>query len=325
MKSLSEAPIKQGTRVLVRIDMDVPLENGKILETFRLDNVIHTLKYIVNAGGFPVIAGHIDKPDGKFDEAMSTKHLLPYFVENLGMGNFELLENLRFDPREEKNDPGFAKELAGKAELYVNESFATSHRKHASIVGVPKHLPSFMGLRLEEEIKTLSSILEIGKNKESPMRPLVAVIGGAKLESKKPVISKFLEMADNVLVGGKIGLDWKEATPENLHLPTDYAEDEKDIGEKTAEEFVGIIMNASTVVWAGPMGMYENPDFIKGTGEIAHAMIETTATTIIGGGDTIAALNKIGMLDEIDFVSSGGGAMLAFLANENLPGIEALE
>ena len=319
MKSLELAPIGKNTRVFVRVDLDVPLENERIVDTFRLDNLVPTLKLIIGKGGIPVIGGKIGRPKGEFRKDLSTKNLTPYFDSALNGAEYELLENLLFDSREEENDEGFAKELASKAEIYVNESFAESHRKYASLVTLPKLLPCFAGIRLQKEIEVLGTVLK------NPKKPLIALIGGTKLESKKPVAVKFLEIADAVLIGGRIGLDWDEKIPVNLFLPLDYAEEQKDIGPKTIQHFTEIISSAKTVVWAGPLGMFEDPNYIEGTKKIASVVIDSHAFSIVGGGDTISALRKIGVLEKVGFVSTGGGAMLEFLVKGNLPAIEALD
>lgn len=347
MQSLSKAPIKQGTKVFVRCDIDVPIENGVIGETFRLDNLLETLKFIIEKGGTPIIAGHIGKPEGVFKQKLSTKQLLPYFNEKLGEGKFELLENLRFDPREEQNicgvpqDEKFAKELASKAELYVNESFATCHREHASIVGIPRFLPHYAGFRLQKELTSLDKILK------NPDKPFIVIIGGAKLESKMPVIEKFATTADFVLLSSLLSANWSEAIrskdlgllphetplwskeiPQNLVLSNNKDLQCKDTDPKTIEKFKEIIKTAKTILWAGPLGMYEKQEFIAGTKEIANeialATEQNNAYSVIGGGDTIAAVNKLGLLNKFSFVSTGGGAMLQYLAEGTLLGIEAL-
>ncbi|MBI2414294.1 phosphoglycerate kinase [candidate division WWE3 bacterium] len=320
MESLKSAPIQKGTRVFVRCDLDVPVSEGKVNEVFRLSNLIPTLKLIIQKGGRPIIVGHMGRPEGIFREALSTMQLRPFFDSTLGESNYELLQNLRFDSREEKNDIEFAKELIEKTKctLYVNESFANSHRKHTSMIELPKLLPHFAGLRLCEELSILSKVLK------NPKRPLIAVIGGVKLDSKKPAIKKFLEIADGVLVGGRIGLDWDELIPPNLFLPVDYAEGNKDLGEKTLAHFSKILQSARTIVWAGPMGLFEDQNYRHGTKVIAQNVALSSSFTIVGGGDTIAALKKVGYLEKMDFVSTGGGAMLEFLIQGNLPALEAL-
>lgn len=319
MQNIQNANINNKTKVFVRLDLDVPIENGKILETFRLDAGIKTIKHIIDKGGFPILAGHMDKPEGKIIEKYSTKQLLPYFEEQLGTTDFELLENLRFDPREEENSLDFAKELAAKADIYVNESFATSHRNHASIVGIPKLLPSYAGFRLQREI----SVLE--KLKVEPLRPLVVIVGGVKIEDKKPMVLAFLDVADFVLVGGKIGENWGDKVPSNVHLPLDYAKDHKDIGPKTIQQYKNVIAEAKTILWAGPMGLFEEKEFSFGTKGIIEAIVDNEdAWCVVGGGDTSSAINKLNSIQNFNFVSTGGGAMLKFLAEGKLPGIEVL-
>jgi len=322
MHSLTKAPIKQGTKVFVRCDIDVPIENGVIGETYRLDNLLQTLKYIIEKGGIPLIAGHIGKPDGVFKQELSTKQLLPYFNEKLGEKKFELLENLRFDPREEQNDDNFAKELGSKAELYVNESFATSHREHTSIVGITRYLPSYTGFRFQKEIETLNKIIT------NPEKPLIVIIGGAKLESKMAVIDKFLQIADFVLLSSLLSANWSKEVPQNLILSDNKSIEIKDTDLETVQKFKQLIKDAKTILWAGPLGMYEKEEFIVGTREIANEIVrltqENSILSIIGGGDTIAAVNKLGLLTKFSFVSTGGSAMLQYLSEGTLPGIQAL-
>jgi len=321
MNKLQNAPITKGMKVFVRCDLDVPVDHGKIKEKYRLAAAIETLNFIINKGGIPVIAGHVGKPEGKVVENLSTKQLLPYFDEMLGKDKYELLENLRFDAREEKNDTEYAKELASKAEIYVNESFATSHRSHTSIVSVPKLLPHFAGFRLQKEIETLGSLIK------SSARPFVSIVGGSKLESKMPVISKLLKISDTVMLGGKIALSWTDPVPANLILPVDDF-DTKDIGTKTIEKFKEILRSAKTVFWAGPLGMYETDLFARGTREIAQEISDLTKSgaikSVVGGGDTIAAIQRTIQMDRFTFASTGGGASLQYLTEETLPGIEVL-
>jgi len=323
IKPLSEALINKGTKVLVRSDLDVPIKKGVIEETFRLDSSLPTLKYIIEKGGFPIIAGHIGRPDDVFLPELSTKQLLPYFNENLGEGNFELLENLRFDPREEENDEEFAKELASRGQIYVNDSFATCHRNHASITGITKFLPSFAGIALQREISNLKKVTE------NPERPLSVIIGGSKLESKLPVIEKFQETADYIMLSSLLSANWSKEITQNLILSYNRDTSSKDINEKTRQKFIEIIEKSKTILWAGPLGMYEEEKYISGTKVIAEKIAELTQNkklySIIGGGDTVAAINKLGLLNKFSFVSGGGSAMLEFLTKGTLPGIEALE
>lgn len=320
MKSILDAAISAKTRVFLRCDLDVPVENGEPAETFRLSSSLPTLIHILDKGGIPIIAGHMGRPDGVRDEALSTKHLESFFNERLGRGNYEILENLRFDSREEQNSEEFARELVEKtdAEIYVNEAFGNSHREHASMIALAKLLPAYGGIRLMKEIENLSKLIQ------NPERPFIAVVGGGKLETKKPAVKKLLNVADEVLVGGKIGLDWDEEVPANLYLPTDYV-DESDIGPETLGKFADVIESARTIVWAGPVGKYEEAKYIVGTQLLAEEINESGAFTVIGGGDLIAALDSLKMLDIADFVSVGGGAMLEFLEKDGkLPALEVL-
>ena len=319
MNPIDSANITAQTRVFVCCDLDVPIRNGRIDETYRLEAVLPTLLYLKQFTKNIIIAGHLGKPKGQVVPELSTQILKPFFDEHLGSGNYELMENLRFDPREETNDPEYARELASKADIYVNEIFSTSHRKHASIIGIPRLIPSFAGKRLILEVVTLKKAVE------NPKKPLVAIIGGAKVESKLPVINKFLRISDAVLIGGKLGMEWKQSIPDNMFMPKDYLEDNKDIGPETVKGFAAIIQTAKTIIWAGPMGAYEEEKYAGGTRSIAEAIVSSPAFKIAGGGDTLAALNKFGYLERFDFVSTGGGAMLEFIAKGTLPGLEALD
>lgn len=320
MRCIQDANITPQTKILVRMDLDVPIEKGKILEEYRLEAGLETLRYIIAKRAIPVIMGHLGKPKGTIDENLSTKKLIPYFEEKLGKNNFEILENLRFDKREEENSEEYAKELAKDISMYINESFATCHREHTSIVAITKVLPSYAGFRLQKEITILDKV------KKEAKKPFVVIIGGAKLESKKPVIETFLKTADSVLIGGKLGLEWNKEIPNNLYLPKDYALDQKDIGEETIKNFKTIIEQANTILWAGPMGMYEDNNFIKGTKAIVESINKNKdCWSIIGGGDTITALKQLGDEKSVSFISTGGGAMLNYLAKGTLVGIEALK
>lgn len=322
MKTISEAPIKEGTKVIVRCDLDVPIVNGEIEETFRLDSSIPTLKYILEKKGFPIIIGHMGKPEGNATPKLSTTQLIPYFNEKLGEGNFEILENLRFDPGEKNNDKEFSKILASKADIYVNESFATSHREHASIVGITEFLPSFAGLNLVKEVENLGKIMN------NPEKPLAVIIGGIKLESKLPVIEKFQPIADYIMLSSVLSANWSNEITHNMILSDNRDVESKDINDKTRQNFSRVLEKCRTVLWAGPLGMYENEEFIKGTQEIAQKVVELTQNgrlySVIGGGDTVTAVNKLGLLDKFSFVSTGGGAMLQFLAEGDLPGLKPL-
>ena len=320
MKSITYAQIAAGSKILVRCDLDVPLENGKILDTFRLTASLPTFNYIKEHGAMPVILGHIGRPQG-IEPDLSTTILASFYDKQLGAGNYVLLENSRFDSREKNADISFAKELVQKsgAVLYVNDAFGVSHRADTTVVALPKVLTSYAGISLMNEINNIEKVIK------DPKRPLVAVICGAKLETKKPLVKKFVEFADYVLIGGRIGLEWDTYIPSNLYLPSDYSDDQKfDIGIKTAETYVNILNRAGTVVWAGPMGKFEEEKYALGTNTIAQTISKSPAFSVVGGGDTIHALAKIGMVESFSFVSAGGGALLDYLVLGNLPGLKAL-
>lgn len=342
MKTLKEFNLKN-KRVLVRCDFDVPLDNkGIIQDDFRIKQAIPTIEYLIKNRVKAVLMGHLGRPKGKVVESLRTTPIQEKLLEYLDVsvikapdcigkeiekqtkemkeGEILLLENLRFHKEEEDNDPEFAKELAKLADLYVNNAFANSHRSHASIIGVPNYLPSGAGFLLAKEIEVLSKVLE------NPERPLVAVIGGIKIEDKGEVIEQFKESADYVLIGGKIA----ESVPKSdkVYLPLDKVEDKRlvlDIGPKTIDKFSQIIKKAKMIFWAGPMGLFEKPLFENGTKKIAQAIVNNKkAYKIVGGGDTLFAIAKFGLRDKFDHVSTGGGAMLDFLSGKELPGLKVL-
>lgn len=385
----------KGKRVLVRAGFDVPIENGRVTDSKRIEAVVPTIAHILQAGGSVILLAHQGRPKDAPDPAFSQKPLVPVLEELLGVpvsfaesctgpvaqqaakalrpGEVLLLENLRFDPREKRNDPGFARELAALGDAYVNDAFANCHRAHASMVGLPKLLPSFMGIRLEQEVSSLRKVLE------DPARPVTLIISGAKMETKIPVIEHFLEKGDDVLLGGCIAntfiaargfdvgastyeADWVERAQDimlesekehcaKVHVPRDVvvataaSEDAQkldlpvediegdmaifDIGKVTVERYIGVIRKAGTVVWNGPLGLYELNRFSHATKRIAEAIAEATqrgALTVIGGGDTIDFHERYGYpLDAYTFVSTGGGAMLEYISGKPLPALEALE
>jgi phosphoglycerate kinase len=240
--------------------------------------------------------------------------------------NLFLLENLRFYKGEEDNDWGFAKKLASLADIYINDAFAVCHRAHASIVSVPKYLPHFAGLHLQEEVRVLSGVLE------NPNRPLVLIIGGAKIETKLPLVEKMRDFADYVLVGGKIV---KEITPllksnpkatnkKGTLLIAYLNQDGFDITKENVDEFLKIINTAGTIVWNGPVGYVEIKEGTYGSRKLAEGIVKSKAYTIVGGGDTLGFLKHLGLLDKFSFASTGGGAMLEFLSGKKLPGIIAI-
>jgi phosphoglycerate kinase len=238
------------------------------------------------------------------------------------------LENLRFFKEEEENDEGFSQKLASLADVYVNDAFASSHRKHASIVGITRFLPSFAGVRLEKEVTELTKVLE------NPKRPLGFVIGGAKIETKLPLVERMHKVADFVLVGGEIAENdkilikvqhEKLTGQKSVVLVADLTEDSKDITQKSAENFVSVLNSCETVVWNGPMGQIEDENFQTGTEILVNGITASKAYTVVGGGDTLGFLKSKNLLDKFSFVSTGGGAMLEFLTGDMLPGLEVLE
>jgi len=310
MKVVRDFDVKN-KKVLVRCDFNVPLnDKGEIEDDFRIRQTLPTIKYLIEKGAKVILMSHL----------ANNKSLAPVrkrLSEYLSGEEFTLLENLRRDKREEENDAGFAEELAELGNIYINDAFSVCHRAHASIVGLPKYLPSGAGFLLEKEVMVLSGILTGAE------RPLVVIIGGVKIESKGKVINQFLKKADYLLLGGKIA-DALSINSQNLYLPKDKNSD-FDIGPKTIKMFSEIIQKAKTVFWAGPLGRFEEKEFETGTREIARAISENKrAFKVAGGGDTIFALLKFGLRDKFDHVSTGGGAMLKFLSGEKLPGLEAL-
>ena len=372
MKRLREADLKD-KKVLLRVDFDVPVsDKGQIEEAFRIKKQKETLDYLVGHGAKVVMVAHISDESvigvghrpllgnsvgQSFSALMPQLHMLLGHEINflktapeigLYLENYAgpaLLDNVRQNDGEKKNDPEFAKQLAVGFDLYVNNAFAVCHRDHASVSAVAKLLPSYAGFIIEEEVAHLSGIIN------SPKEGKVIVIGGAKAESKVPVVKNFVDKADRILIGGVVANDMlKEKgmdigasiADENskellagldlnspvLILPKDFVISETkilDIGPETEKEYSEILGGASMIIWNGPMGMFEKPDFAHGTKVVAEAMVASKAKKIIGGGDTITAVDGLGLLGKFDFVSTGGGAMLAFLAGEKLPGLEALD
>lgn len=329
--------------ILLRADLDVPLARGEISDDFRLTTSLETINYLLKQTKTVVIIGHLGRPE-KEDKSLSLKAVAKWYASKLkgdlkeaevrGFSGWEilpglvLLENLRFYKEEEEGDENFSKKLASLAEIYINDAFASSHRAHASIVGITKFLPSYAGLRLQKEAEELSKVLE------NPKRPLTVIIGGAKIETKLPLVEKMHAFADYVLVGGEIAENDKvllKVAHEKVQgqksalLVADLTPNLKDITLKSAENFVQIAKSSSTVIWNGPMGLVEEAENAKGTEILAKGLVNSSAYRIVGGGDTVAYLEKENFLDKFDFVSTGGGAMLEFLAGVGLPGIKALQ
>ncbi len=320
-----------GKKVLLRTDYDVPLRStqGKLEvgDDTRIQDSLPTINLLLSKKAKIIILAHLGRPEGKVVSDLSLKPVarkLQELLPQVGVkfqgdeGEIILLENLRFDQGEENPSTSsgqeFTKKLASLGDFFVNDAFACSHREHASIVGLPRLLPHAAGLDLLEEVGTLSKILE------NPKRPVVVILGGAK-EDKLETVGGLATWADYILVGGK--LPQFQISNEKIIIGT-LSESGKDITLETIEKFTEIIKNAKTIVWSGPMGQYEKEKWAMGTKIIGEAVTDSSAFKIIGGGDTEAALTKFGLVDKIDYVSSGGGAMLEFLANGDLPGLKAL-
>jgi phosphoglycerate kinase len=346
MKTLRDFNFK-GKRVLARCDFNVPLDQkrGAILDDFRIKETIPTINYLIEKGAKLILMSHLGRPEGKVVESLRLTPIQNKLMEYLDAsivkapncigseiekwtyrmqsGEILLLENLRFHKKEEEGDLGFAQELAKMGDIYINDAFGASHRAHASIVGVPKYLPPGAGLLLEKEIKVLNNLIE------NPRKPLVAIIGGRKVETKVKLIDKISEIGDWILIGGLIKKEIKEKNlklkyPPKVIEPIDEIEG-KDIGPQTIKLFKEKINLAKTILWAGPLGVIEEEKFAKGSREIAKAIIGSGQFSLAGGGETIEFINKLNLASKFSHVSTGGGAMIAFLSGEKLPGIEALK
>ena len=380
-----------GKRVLVRCDFNVPLKDGKITSDKRIVEALPTIKYLMGKGAKVILCSHMGKPKGAVVPKYTLAPVAARLSELLGTtvelaadtigpdakakaaalqnGQAVLLENTRFDPREEKNDPEFAKELASFADIFVNDAFGAAHRAHASTAGVAMYggLPAVCGYLIQKEIGVM------GKALEDPARPFVAILGGAKVSDKIGVINNLLEKCDTIIIGGGMAytffkafgndigtslcehdkldlakelVDKAHAKGVNFLLPVDnvigreYKEDTPcmniysdsipdgwmglDIGAKTQELFSKTLIGAGTVIWNGPMGVSEWKNFAAGTETVAKAVAESGAISIIGGGDSAAAVEKLGFADKMTHVSTGGGASLEFLEGKTLPGIACL-
>ena len=393
-KTVKDLDVK-GKKVLVRVDFNVPLskeEKGKIADDARIKAAIPTIDYLSENGAKVILMSHLGRPKGEANPEFSLKPVANYLaneyndkftfissdevvdekvkeeVDKLQDGQIALLENTRFRKEETKHGEDFAKELASLADLYVNDAFGTSHRAHASNVGVASILPSAVGFLIEKEIEVM------GKALEDPDHPFVSILGGAKVSDKIGVIENLITKVDTILIGGgmaytflkaqgiEIGkslleedkmdlslelIEKAKANGVEILLPVDVViadkieagvdteivdidnipEDKEalDIGPKTAEIFAEKIKNAKTVVWNGPMGVFEIKEFSNGTNEVAKALSDSDAVTIVGGGDSALAIEMAGLKDKITHVSTGGGASLEFLEGKDLPGISAIE
>lgn len=326
-------------KVLVRCNFDVPVDGGKVVDTTRIEDAVSTIQVLTKEAEQVILIAHLGRPEGKYSEDKSlapvakvlegllseTVDLVPYNEDFANIkveseSKIVLLENLRYWFSEEKNDEEFSKWLASLADVYVNQSFANCHRAHASMVGVPKLLPSFAGLNLHKEVGLLDRV------RNNPDKPLVVMIGGSKLETKEPLVEVFTEKADAILVGGKVALDLNakhEQLPSNVMI-AGTKESGRDIDVKSANAFAQKIMQAKTVIWNGTMGVFEEDEHQEGTRIVADAVNKTSAFTLVGGGDTETALTQLKLEEKIDFISSGGGAMLTFLSEGSLVALDAL-
>lgn len=375
MRYITDIPQEdlKGKRVLLRTDLNVPVEKGKVVNDFRVQRALETIKYLSKHGAKTVVISHIGRnldetlePVAKIlDESLSNfafvtdtigKEAQAATGEIMQNGDVVLLENLRRHEKETSNHEEFAKALSGFGEIFVNDAFAVSHREHASIVGIPKFLPSYGGLLMRDEIEHLGVAL-------NPPSPSFAVLGGAKFETKEPLIEKLSESYDDVFIGGALANDIflakgfevgrslvsdkrpsdeilfhkkiiapTDVTAERLDgqahiaLPYEVKEDEKivDVGPDSIREIAPLIGNAKFILWNGPMGLYEG-GFDEWTRELAKEIAKSDAQSIVGGGDTLATIQDENLGDDFSFISTGGGAMLEYLLNGTLPGIEALE
>ncbi|MGB9743506.1 MAG: phosphoglycerate kinase [Minisyncoccales bacterium] len=344
LKTLKNLNLKQ-KRVLVRCDFNVPLSaKGEILDDFRIQAVLPTIEYLIKQQAKIILMSHLGRPDGQVVENLRLTPIQDRLMEYLDLsivkapdciggeieewtkkmepGEILLLENLRFHREEEAGDLNFARQLAQLGDVYINDAFAVSHRPHASVVGVARFLPTAAGLLLEKEINILTKL------KQKPNKPLVVIIGGAKAETKATLINQMSVKAEAVLVGGLINKEIKEKHikikyPERIIAPVDEVAG-KDIGPATINLFEEKINSAKTIFWNGPLGWIEKEEFRQGTEEIAKAIIKSGAFSVVGGGETVEFISQIGLLKKFNHVSTGGGAMLEFLAGEKLPGIEIL-
>lgn len=310
-----------GKKVLVRYDLDVPIEDGKVLEDFRLKAGLETIRPCIQSASEVIILGHIGRPHGE-DSSLSVAPIYQWFLDNgfkneLENKKLRLLENLRFERGEDEASLDYAKELASFGGVFINEAFA-AHHKAASTTILPTLIPHAAGLNFAKEVEELTRV------RDNPKEPLVAIIGGAKIDDKLPVVQVLAKKASKVLIGGKLPWEIKQLDinlPENVMVAKMNSEG-TDLSDESLEEFKKALEGAKQIIWAGPMGRYEDLESRKGTEELAKAVVASGAETILGGGDSLTALKNY--LSQFSFVSSGGGAMLKFLTDGTLPTIEAL-
>jgi phosphoglycerate kinase len=376
MRTIDDLGNVDGKRILVRVDFNVPLDDGRITDDTRIRAALATLELLRGRGARLVLVSHLGRPKGR-DPKLSLRPVAERLSELLGTdvqvardlhhvpdGDVVMLENIRYEPGETKNDPELARRLAGLADAYVDDAFGSAHRAHASTEGVAHLLPSAAGLLLQREVETLTGILE------DPGRPLVAIVGGAKVTDKIGVLKAFLERADAILVGGAMAFpflsvqghaigeslcaeedleparklldegDGKLRLPVDLVLGDRFAADAQrreldgvdvpdgwmglDVGERTAAAYGDEIAGAGSVFWNGPMGAFELEPFSGGTRAVAEAVADAPGTTVVGGGDSAAALAQFGLADRVTHLSTGGGASLELIEGKTLPGVEVL-
>jgi phosphoglycerate kinase len=325
-------------RVLVRVDFNVPLENGQVADDTRIRAALPTLRLLLERGAAEVVlVSHLGRPKGR-DPAFSLRPVAARLKELLPDERLRLLENTRFNPGETKNDATYARELASLADVYVNDAFGSAHRAHASTEGVARLLPAYAGLLLERELEELGALLE------GPERPFIALLGGAKVEDKIGVLRSLSERADAVLIGGKMAeqVDRQDGfeLPSDVVAASAFEADAEakvtpfeelpdgwlglDIGPETRRRFAERIAEGKTVFWNGPMGVFEWPRFADGTKAVAEAVAQAEAHTVVGGGDSVRAVEELGLADRIDWISTGGGASLELLEGKELPGVAAI-
>lgn len=354
LPDIRKADLK-GRCVLLRVDFNVPIKKGRIAEDFRIIKSLPTIRFLKNKKAKIILLSHFgEKKESLKPVANYLKPRLKNFkfiptlfgvltkkaISEMKDGDIVMLENLRRDKGEEKNDKNFTKKLADLGEVYVNEAFSVSHRPHASIIGIPKYLPSFAGLLFEKEAQNLSKAFK-------PKHPFLLILGGVKFESKLRMLERFLKIADKVFIGGALANNFFRMKGMNigksLHdkkisvrkylnnpkiiLPIDFKKKDGvilDIGPKSVKKLSNLIKKAKFILWNGPMGNFEEKKFAAGTFVVAKLIAKSRAVSIVGGGDTVAAITKLGIISKFFFVSTAGGAMLEFLAKGTLPGIEAL-
>jgi phosphoglycerate kinase len=337
-RSVRDADVA-GRRVLVRADLNVPLESGRVADDTRIHASLPTLRLLLERGAEHVrVCSHLGRPKGP-DPALSIEPVRARLRELLDDARIEVVENTRFDEGETKNDPAFARELADGCDLFVEDAFGSVHRAHASTVGVAELLPAYAGLLLEAELEHLGRLLG------DVERPFVLISGGAKVDDKLGVLRNLGGKADTVLIGGKMAeqlrdesaLDFEVVLPVDVVGAAEFTEDAEsgvypydglpdgwlglDIGPETRERFAAELAGAKTIFWNGPMGVFEWPRFAAGTKAVAEAVARADAFSVVGGADSIRALNELGLTDRVSWASTGGGASLELLEGKELPGV----